>query len=399
MASHPQRILFALATLATLFCCSPSARGQAPATTQSGADPFASVRHAFYSGAMHIQASPDELQQMQGYYQAHKSDPQAQYWAAILASEGLLHLDKTPLELLQSASAKGNTLATATLGYAYLTGKDLPADRDRGLDLLKSALDKGESEAAIQLGRAYLHGTGGVPIDGNQAEKYLRQALKLGDNRAHFNLAEWYDHFQHDRHGALRELIAGAEGGDTNATGQLIKVYRNGTLGVKADPAEALKWMQAGARAGRADIQRELAEAVISHYGGTPLDDRNRSVARHALESAVAGKDGQAMRMLADAYLNATLDYPYDPAQALKLLQEGAQLNDPDCNFALGIQCVEGLIVPRDLVRARELIRRAADRGYAPAQQYLHRLNAAMERTSESAPLPASSAPDGARAR
>jgi TPR repeat protein len=389
MTSHRQRILFALATLAILLSCHPNARGQTAATTQSGADPFASVRRAFYSGAMHIQASADELQQMQGYYQTHKNDPQAQYWTAILASEGLLHVDRTPLELLQSASAKGNTLATATLGYAYLTGKDLPTDRDRGLDLLKSALDKGESEAAIQLGRAYLHGTGGLPIDGAQAEKYLRQALKLGDNRAHFNLAEWYDHFQHDRHGALKELIAGAEGGDTNAVGQLIKVYRNGTLGVKVDPEEALKWMQAGARAGRADIQRELAEAVINHYGGTPLDDRNRNVARHALESAVAGKDGQAMRMLADAYLNATLGYPYDPAQALKLLQEGVRLNDPDCNYALGLQYVEGLVVKRDLVRARELIRRAADRGYAPAQQYLHRLNAPMETTPATTTAPA----------
>jgi hypothetical protein len=109
--------------------------------------------------------------------------------------------------------------------------------------------------------------------------------------------------------------------------------------------------------------------------GGLAPTENNKAVGRDMLQRAAAAKDPEAMRLLGRVYLTGELNMDYRPDCAVELLQASAAMNDPVALHDLGMLHVEGLVVPRDLEKARQLMHKSADLGFDDARKYLRRLD------------------------
>src|SRR5262249_11165775 len=95
-------------------------------------------------------------------------------------------------ELLEKASALGNTDAMRNLGYIYYFGADgLPADFERAAELFAKSAEGGEARSQFDLGRMYYRGQG-VGRDYDKAEKNFESAANDGYARAQMFLARMY---------------------------------------------------------------------------------------------------------------------------------------------------------------------------------------------------------------
>jgi TPR repeat protein len=353
--------------------------------TNSSTDPFEAMRRWWFEGQPLPKAGSAAAVQMTQYYATHPDDPDVLYWTAIAQVKGIVSTNRSTRDLIRDAADRHQPEAMARLGLVYLQGDQTTPDPARGLGLIREAYAKGSSDGAIQLGRAYLHATG-VEKDLTQAEQYLTEAVAKGNIRSHAVLADLYRaHGETSKQ--LDEIRAGATAGDENAMLMLAESYRDGTLGLDRDPKSALKWMANAAQLGQTAAQREVAKMIFAGYAGLAHDDQNRANVRKLLVAAADARDPEAMRMLARLYLTADMGVPYDPERVLSLLRQAADTGDPAALYELGVTSVEGLIVPRDLRRAEELMNKSAAKGYEPAKQYLHRLTPAAA-TQPAVPVP-----------
>jgi TPR repeat protein len=92
--------------------------------------------------------------------------------------------------ICQSANA-GNVQAQVSLGIAYATGSDVPADYVTAFRLFRLAADEGNPAGEAYLGALYASGRG-VPRDDAQAVQLFRLAAGKGNAMAQVNLADMY---------------------------------------------------------------------------------------------------------------------------------------------------------------------------------------------------------------
>jgi TPR repeat protein len=212
-----------------------------------------------------------------------------------------------------------------------------------------------------------------VEPDLAKAEEYARAALVAGFVRAHRVLSEVLADRRRNEE-ALAELKAGAEAGDEDAMTAYAAALQKGRFG-PPDPRQAVEWMQKAAKRGVPSAQRDIAKAIMMNYAGLPTNANNDDFGREMLERAAAANDPEALRLLARVRLTGELRAPFEPDKAIESLNQAIKLNDAASHYDLAIYYVEGLIVPRDLDRARTLMRRAEALGFKPASIYLRRLD------------------------
>lgn len=371
---------------ATIICTwallSASVCSGADVAATAPVDPFAPLRAWFYNGEPLPEAGSEAARRMREHYGENFKDPAVMYWAAVAQSRGLVNTSRSPKDLTEESARRGHQGAMARLGAAHLTGETVPHDVGKGLELLNRALAAGEPHAALELGRAYMSGLGGVEVDLDRAEAFFRQALKMGYVRAHRGLSQVLAKRGHVGE-ALIELRAGALAGDEDAMTAYAVALQKGELGAQRDPKQAVEWMQKAAKRGVASAQRDVAKAIIMRYAGIPANQQNDDFGREMLHKAAAAKDPEAMRILARIYQTTELGAQFSPEKALELLQAAAGMNDAAACHDLAIMYVEGFVAPRDLERARDLMRRAESLGFEPARVYLLRLNRTLPTTRE----------------
>jgi TPR repeat protein len=163
---------------------------------------------------------------------------------------------------------------------------------------------------------------------------------------------------------AMREAMkrVDANPNDGPAMTLIAEIYAQG-LGVRADPAEAARWLKLGAD--RGDRQATFGLGLAKLNGnGVPKD---RDGAKQLFLKAAAENHSGALYNLGVMALEnngIVSDFP----KAARYFKQAADLGDPDAAYALGILFRNGTGVEKSLTHAAEWIGLGADEGNIPAQ-------------------------------
>ena len=131
-------------------------------------------------------------------------------------------------------------------------------------------------------------------------------------------------------------------------------------IGVKANPAEAVKWFIKGAEGGNTWCKMQVAKFYLTGFGV----EKDESMSRRWLDKveAAAEKDlGDGIHMLSEFYRDGYKGLGKDPARAFKYAQMAA-----DRKWCWGYRHLarchaEGVGTPRDVAKARECLNKALE--------------------------------------
>jgi uncharacterized protein len=163
-------------------------------------------------------------------------------------------------ELVAVAEA-GIPVSTYQVGRAYLLGKGVPVDLEKGRMWLDRAAQQGSLDAQMLLGAGYLSGTK-LPKNPQLASTYLLQAaeqqevvgrLRISQALAQYWLASMYEQGtglekSHDK--AMQFLRMAANNGSSTAEFDLGALYNDGTGGMTMDKVHACKLFEKAADQG-----------------------------------------------------------------------------------------------------------------------------------------------------
>jgi TPR repeat protein len=256
---------------------------------------------------------------------------------------------------LQRARA-GDLAAQREIASAYYHGDGVAQDRAEAARWLRRASDQGDPESQFELAGLYFRGDG-VEASRLQGARWLRRAARGGHAKAAEQFAkiersgELLGLAKRDPEGVFAVQLEAAEAGDAAAQSMVGEMYRDG-VGVKADTAQALHWLELAATAGDRDAQAALGSMYDEGRGVAADPAAALAWFRRAAEAGHAG----AQFNLGAMYLNG-VGAPADPTEAVMWLSLAAG-ESASARFLLYTQ--EQKIAPEALAEGR---RRAAARG------------------------------------
>jgi uncharacterized protein len=153
---------------------------------------------------------------------------------------------------------------------------------------------------------------------------------------------------------ALLWLGKAADAGDAEAQYRLATAYHGG-FGVPSDAGLALAWARKSAEQGYPDAQMLLGTLYLAGRG-VPRDDAQ---AVDWFRKAVAQNHGPAFKLLAGVTREGLGGIVADPAEARRLLRQGAVLNDPYAQFLLGADLVTSGTPPEQADGVKWLLKAA----------------------------------------
>ncbi|MCD9149784.1 SEL1-like repeat protein [Pseudophaeobacter flagellatus] len=294
--------------------------------------------------------------------------------------------------LKQLASEGGGPLVQYRYGRVLLEGRGGPQDLAAAQDWLERAAAQNQLPAAVLLARLYLQPPPGFPAaDPGRAAVLLRRAAVRGDPAAQYYLGLLYSTGQGvtaDPIEAQTWMQVAAENGEAEAQFLLSQAYASGAgsspeagtskagtsesgalaphkgLGLAKDPAAALRWLQAAARAGHGEAQYYLAYALDRGQGVA----RNPADALNWLRRAAEGGFLRAQVALGQKYLKGD-GVTANPDEALRWLALGVGAGDLAATEALGLALLGGSGIARNPQQAWSLLSQAAAAG-SPRASY-----------------------------
>ena len=298
-------------------------------------------------------------------------DAEVIFWAGESQERGWFDTGRPLSELFLRSATLGSTRAKVVVAVNKIKGTGLPQDVQGGMGMLQEALDAGEPNAASSLGEYFLAGPRATR-NLDEAERYLKQGIEMGDLRAYIPLAALY-RLENDPQHYLEAIRASAEAGDVRGQIELADAYHDGKI-LKRNPREELRWRVAAANQGDAASTREIAKAFDTGYGGLRRDHEK---ATSILDTAVKLGDKNAKRLRALAKIKGdAFAYDRDPEEGLKELRAVSDAGDAEATRQLAELYIDGIAVDRDVEQAKRLLRKAADAGNAAASARLNELNA-----------------------
>ena len=226
-----------------------------------------------------------------------------------------------------------SAISTLPLAFALWTTTPVYANPEGAADLttVRALAERGSIRDEITLAGDYFTGTD-VPRDPKMA-------------------AYWY------------EKAAGH--GSPQAQNQIGYFYQAG-IGVSADSKRAFHWYQLAAAAGCVPAKVNLAVAYLRGLGV----GKNEDLAVRLLNEAFVKGNGTAGTYLGILYYFG-IGVKQDKVLAERWFEAGLKLHDSLAAYNLGAFYSVYPDHPRDLPRAAELLRQAADGGYVPAMHSL----------------------------
>lgn len=220
------------------------------------------------------------------------------------------------------------------------------------------------AEELYQKAFDYLRGENGLPVDTVKAIESYKEAAAMGYAPAQYETYVIY-YLDGQQSLALEWLLKAAAQNYTKAIYRLFLIYKNGDR-VDKDVNEAVKWLKKGAELGDADCQSVLGHEYWSGVNslGLPKDGR---LATYWLEKAVAQNDDFAMMVLAGMYDEGKL-VKRDIQKANELCRKAAELGNPNgaYNYAYAYEIGDGVDI--DKGTAFKWMKKAAELGHIRAQ-------------------------------
>lgn len=160
-------------------------------------------------------------------------------------------------------------------------------------------------------------------------------------------------------------LVTAAEKGDPYSQFALGKAYQDGTLGLKKDDAEGLKWIKRAAESGKpgsAVYQSYLCYMYLNGYHTSRDVPQAVTVCRKSAETGNAQGE-RLWGYMAYAGIGVQQDY----AVAADWYEKGAVGGDGFASYMMGVIYREGRGRPKDLSEVDAWLQKALAQGYAPA--------------------------------
>ena len=280
-------------------------------------------------------------------------------------------------DVLRSRSWLGRSAERGNLFAAYLLGAikpppdSAPAVDPLAVDWMRRAAEEGLPEAQFEMALRFAQPTG-TPPDLDEARRWYERAAEQKYAPALCNLAtmEWQGGGgPADLPKAEEHFRAAAEAGFPQGFFGLGEILRGQERYTEAAAAYAR-----AAEAGLADADFWLG--FFSSQGIGQTRDETES-ARHFLKAALAGHV-VAQAIAADILRRGT-GMPADPETADRWDTEVQKITNREINTTLGNLYLDGRLVKRDLVKALQFFRRAAERGQPTAQRWAGTLLASGE--------------------
>lgn len=166
------------------------------------------------------------------------------------------------------------------------------------------------------------------------------------------------------------ELLKKAQAGDNEAQYGLFDAYSFGDKGLPKNPAQANYWLKKSAESGH---QMAMFTLGVMEITGERIQ-KNPVSGAHWLEKCAALGDQYAAVTLGLHYLDEETE---DTEKALQYLNQAAKANNAEAIYILGTCYLDGLGVPQDEAKARELLTQAAQAGSQDAQDLLNEMDEA----------------------
>lgn len=280
----------------------------------------------------------------------------AEYWFTRAAMEGgnrramydlgVLYAMKAPdsnamaeaVHWYREGADRGDALACDALANCYATGWGVRTNQASYRHWLFKAATLGDTDAQYRMGAAYRTGDG-VPQDTETSLEWYRKAASKNHPEAYYDLALHY----------LRET--------TNRLSLQLGEY----------------YMCQAARAGNREAQFQCA---LSLFRGDVMPRNFKEGQEWLLKSANNGW-ARAQFALFQLYFYGIPPgpgcpaYPKDQAQAVNWLREAATNGDLRAQSTLALMLIQGKDMDENTLEAEQLLRSAAERGYAQAQDDL----------------------------
>lgn len=258
---------------------------------------------------------------------------------AFLNGRGVEKNEQRGQKLLLEAANAGSKEASYNLGLFYKTGqKGFPQDKTKALQYYKKAFDLGEISSGYYIGKMYRDGDG-IPRDMNQACSWFTWAASLNHAESAYEMAWFYREklqgtsLSSDLEKMMDYYTKAAELKHRSAQAELGSIYFSGSFGVKVNIQKAFDYLYPAALADHAAAQGNLAFLYfLEKYG-----KRNPEAAYYWSRRAAVSGDSQGQFVYA---------------------------------FLLG----SGEVSKADEQKAREWLKKSADQGYEPAIEQLKRL-------------------------
>lgn len=323
---------------------------------------------------------------------ADAGDAEAQTSLGACFQEGFLGLQRDEQKgfyYIQKAAAQGYDMAIYNLGLDYLYGIGVAKDLDKALSYFKQAAMSGVAQAQ------YFYAAGIIDdsVTTDQGVFWLQKSADQGYVPANSMLARYYIN-KEDYEKALKNAQIAASTGDAEGEAALATLYYYG-CGVNKDLDQARYWAQQAA-----DQEHSAGYTIL---GSISCDEGNYLYALPYLQKGAELENNQARLLLADIYhegksvekdtekayallkdaiadgneeAQKTLDYYHyidsiDDASAIEQSKLSAESDDPNSLLLLAARYQEGKGVEKDLTKAFNLTKQAADMGHAPAQAIL----------------------------
>lgn len=209
---------------------------------------------------------------------ADENVPTAQEYLGLLYEFGAGGLDKNLVkaaQLLQAASANGNSRAMAQLGILYERGDGVKRDPSHAKELFEKATASGDDWGQFNLGETYERG-GVVSVSYDTAARYYQLSAAQHNFLAEYRLGLLYQDGKgvpQDYGKAYEWYSEAAKFHYPPAEAALGTLYNLG-LGVTADQEKAYAWISLAAQAGYAPA---LAKLKLLEGITTPADRTNAS--------------------------------------------------------------------------------------------------------------------------
>jgi TPR repeat protein len=272
----------------------------------------------------------------------------------------------------QQAADGGSPTGLRRLAGAYMSGRGVARDPERGRQLLRRGADAGDAESMTSLAATYA-ATGaanGFKPDPAVEVSWLRRAVALNNLDAINNLALCYLHGEGvpvDQKEALRLFRKAAAGGLASAMTSVGLRYERGE-GVKADPAEAARWYSLGLRNNDPLAAIHLGlfyrHGIVMHVDGAQAERLFlAAVARFRAEGRTR-EAGQTEFELCALYLDPKAGVA-NGAKAIDFAKRAATDGHPNGWGQLGFAALTGSVLAKDPVAARGYLQHGADGGDA----------------------------------
>eukprot|EP01134_Creolimax_fragrantissima_P006613 CFRG6613T1 len=272
---------------------------------------------------------------------------------------------------------RGHPEAQSLLAFIYSAGVNVDIDIPKSLIYQTFATEMGESYASASLGYKYFRGRN-VPQDcttakqlylsatANVAEGLKTGLIKPGEM---IRLAQDEDHTMHNgmsQWDVLQYYQYMAQRGDIPSALIMGQVLLQGAHGIEQDPAQAADMFTQAAQAGSPDAKAFLASM---HHTGVGVEGSNLTAYRLYKEAAEEG-NSQGQNGLGQMYMHGIV-VPQSYLTALKYFSLSAAQGNAEALFNVATLHYNGLGTPVDYKKAYENFQHSAKRGYTLSLYYL----------------------------